>query len=81
MVTKNVPAKNEAGGLKLRWEKTKQYFISVYNELKKVHWPDRRQLVAYTGVVLVAVTIVALIIWVFDSGLSFLITKLFEAFA
>ena len=80
-MAKNVPAKNEAGGKKLRWEKTKQYFISVYNELKKVHWPDRRQLVAYTGVVLVAVTIVALIIWVFDSGLSFLITKLFEAFA
>lgn len=80
-MAKNVSAKNEAGGLKFRWEKTKQYFISVYNELKKVHWPDRRQLVAYTGVVLVAVTIVALIIWVFDSGLSFLITKLFEAFA
>mgnify|MGYP000864366695 FL=1 len=80
-MSKNVPAKNEAGGLKLRWEKAKQYFISVYNELKKVHWPDRQQLVAYTGVVLVAVTIVALIIWVFDSGLSLLITKLFEAFA
>ena len=54
---------------------------TVYNELKKVHWPDRKQLVAYTGVVLVAVTIVGLIIWVFDQGLSFLITKLFEAFA
>lgn len=80
-MAKNVPAKNEGGGLKLRWEKTKEYFISVYNELKKVHWPDRQQLVAYTGVVLVAVTIVALIIWVFDSGLSFVITKLFEAFA
>ncbi|HHV15117.1 MAG TPA: preprotein translocase subunit SecE [Gelria sp.] len=79
--TKNVPAKKENGGLKLRWENTKQYFISVYNELKKVHWPDRQQLVAYTGVVLFAVTLVALIIWVFDLGLSFLITKLFEAFA
>lgn len=62
-----------------RWENTKEYFISVYNELKKVHWPDRQQLTAYTGVVLVTVFIVGLIIWLFDSGLSWLMTQLFKA--
>ncbi|NLW91036.1 MAG: preprotein translocase subunit SecE [Syntrophomonadaceae bacterium] len=62
-----------------RWENIKEYFISVYNELKKVHWPDRRQLTGYTGVVLVSVFIVGLIIWLFDSGLSWAMTKLFEA--
>ena len=61
-----------------RWENTKEYFISVYNELKKVHWPDRQQLTAYTGVVLVTVFIVGLIIWLFDSGLSWLMTQLFK---
>lgn len=80
-MTKNVPAKKESDGLKVRWLNIKQYFTSVYNELKKVHWPNRQQLVAYTGVVLVSVTIVALIIWLFDSGLSFVLEKLFEAFA
>jgi preprotein translocase subunit SecE len=80
-VTKNVPAKKDSEGLKVRWLNIKQYFTSVYNELKKVHWPNRQQLVAYTGVVLVSVTIVALIIWLFDSGLSWVLGKLFEAFA
>ena len=80
-MTKNIPAKKEADGLKLRWQNAKQYFISVYNELKKVHWPNRQQLVGYTGVVLVSVAFVALIIWLFDSGLSFLLQKLFQAFA
>lgn len=76
----NVPAKKEIS-LKDRWEKIKQYFRSVFNELKKVHWPGKRQLVAYTGVVLFSVALVAIIIWVFDMGLSFLLEKLFNAFA
>ncbi|MBO8158024.1 preprotein translocase subunit SecE [Thermosyntropha sp.] len=60
---------------------TKEYLVSVYNELQKVHWPDRTQLIGYTGVVLFAVLIVGLIIWLFDSGLSFVLQKLFEALA
>lgn len=80
-MNKSVPAKKESGGFKLRWNNIKQYFVSVYTELKKVHWPNRQQLVAYTGVVLVSVTIVALIIWLFDSGLSLLLEALFKAFA
>jgi|GEM_PF-608394 len=80
-VAKSIPAKKESGGIKVRLESSKQYFSSVYKELKKVHWPNRQQLIAYTGVVLVAVTIVGLIIWLFDSGLSFLLQSLFKAFA
>ncbi|ABI69639.1 preprotein translocase subunit SecE [Syntrophomonas wolfei] len=80
MVKNNVPAVKESA-LKLRWENGKQFFLNVYSELKKVHWPNRQQMIAYTGVVLIAVTLVAVIIWLFDSGLSFLLAKLFEAFA
>ncbi|MDD2586004.1 MAG: preprotein translocase subunit SecE [Syntrophomonadaceae bacterium] len=64
-----------------RWENIKQYFRSVYNELKKVHWPGKRQIIAYTGVVLIAVALVATIIWVFDMGLSVLLELIFNAFA
>lgn len=78
MTKNNTPAKNEVT-IGTRWENTKEYFISVYNELKKVHWPDRQQLTAYTGVVLVSVFFVGLIIWLFDSGLSWVMTKLFSA--
>ena len=79
MTKSNTPAKNEVT-LGTRWDNIKEYFISVWNELKKVHWPDRQQLTAYTGVVLVSVFIVGLIIWLFDSGLSYLMTLLFDNF-
>jgi len=79
-VKNNVPAKSEMRVTGL-WRNSKEYLGNVYSELKKVHWPDRSQLLAYTGVVLFAVVLVGLIIWIFDSGLSFLLEKLFKAFA
>lgn len=51
-------------------EQLKTYFKGVYSELKKVHWSTRREVSIYTGVVLVAVTIVGVLIWAFDSFLS-----------
>ncbi len=53
-----------------RLEQVSKYFRGVYSELKKVHWPNRREVVTYTAVVLVAVTIVGILIWIFDSLLS-----------
>jgi len=76
----NTPAQQE-NGFKLWLENSREYISSVYNELKKVHWPGRPQLIAYTGVVLFSIALVSLIIWLFDSGLSFLLTKLMDAFA
>ncbi|WP_366923277.1 preprotein translocase subunit SecE [Metallumcola ferriviriculae] len=54
-------------------EKTGKFFRGVWSELKKVHWPNRKQLVTYTGVVLAATLMVAALIWVADSILSFLL--------
>lgn len=65
--------------LKSWWENGKQYLSGVYNELKKVHWPGRNQLIGYTGVVLLAVALMAMIVWVFDKGLSFVLEKLMQA--
>lgn len=48
----------------------KKFLRGVKSELKKVHWPNRKQLIAYTGVTLVTVAIIALLIWVVDSALS-----------
>ncbi len=80
MAKNNVSAKNEitmAG----RWANLKQYVVNIFNELKKVHWPNRQQLIAYTIVVLISVALVALIIWLFDSGVSLILQMLFESFA
>lgn len=57
-------------------EKASEYLRGVISELKKVQWPNRQQLLTYTGVVLVAAAIVAVMLWVVDSGLSFVMTKL-----
>jgi preprotein translocase subunit SecE len=67
--------------IKIWWENGKQYITGVMYELKKVYWPGRTQLIGYTGVVLFSVTLVALIIWLFDSGLSFLLERLMKVFA
>lgn len=53
-----------------RLDRSRKYFRGVYSELKKVHWPTRKEVITYTAVVVVAVIIVALMIWVFDSLLS-----------
>lgn len=49
------------------------YFKGVWAELKKVHWPTRKELVTYTGVVIVSVIIVAVALWIVDSVFSFLL--------
>ena len=40
------------------------------NELKKVHWPTKKELITYTEVVIVTVAIIAAAIWVVDSAIS-----------
>ena len=51
--------------------RTKTFLRSSWLELKKVHWPNKKELWTYTGVVIVTVVIVAAIILAFDSALSF----------
>ncbi|WP_432667329.1 preprotein translocase subunit SecE [Wukongibacter baidiensis] len=45
----------------------KKYFKSVRSELKKVSWPNRKELQSYTMVVLVTCGLAALGIWLADS--------------
>ena len=64
---KDYPAKKE----KVNYIENAQKFIKgAYGELKKVHWPGRRELIIYTGVVVVTVLFVGVLLWLFDSFLS-----------
>jgi len=54
-------------------ERLKKYARGSWNELKKVHWPNKSELTTYTSVVLIAVVIVSAMIWVVDSALSFVL--------
>lgn len=64
---KAAPVKKETANAIARF---KGYIRGVYSELKKVHWPTRREVLVYTGVVALAVVIVGALIWVFDSLMS-----------
>jgi preprotein translocase subunit SecE len=44
------------------------FFKEVRRELKRVLWPNRKELTTYTAVVLFAVGVVALIIWLVDAA-------------
>ena len=53
----------------------KKYFRDTVAELKKVIWPTKQQVINSTIAVLGAVLVVGIFIWVFDSGINYLISK------
>jgi preprotein translocase subunit SecE len=76
IVKKEPPAKKDLPVKKERVnyvEQVQKYLKGTLNELKKVHWPTRREIIIYTSVVLVAVVAVGVLIWLFDSILSFVL--------
>ena len=57
-----------------------KYFLrEVKTELKKVTWPTRQELVAYTAVVFVAVIIVSSLIWGIDTLFNVLFRWIMKA--
>jgi preprotein translocase subunit SecE len=56
----------------------KDFFKGVITELKKVHWPSRKQVSVYTGVVIVTVLLVAVVVSAVDFGLSSLLGLVIE---
>lgn len=70
---KDVQAKKGPGKLGA----ARSYLAGVLNELKKVHWPNRRETTIYTSVVFVAVFVVSALIWAFDWLLSGLLQLIY----
>lgn len=67
---------SKLGGIR---ERSTGFLRNVWAELKKVHWPNRKEIITYTGVVLVAVAFVSILIWLVDSALSLLLEQLLNA--
>lgn len=57
--------------------KVSTYFRGVKAELKKVIWPTKKNLISYSGVVIVISSIIAIVVGILDlvihGGLSFII--------
>lgn len=51
----------------------KKLYRGVTSELKKVHWPTKKEITAYTAVVLVAVLLVGTGIWLADLGITYIV--------
>ncbi len=49
-------------------KKAIKFLKETRSELKKVNWPNRQQLMVYTGVVLTVVAIVSVYFWILDTG-------------
>ena len=68
-------AKKESIGI---FKKITRLYRGVVQEMKKVHWPNKKEVSAYTVVVLASVVIVGALIWIVDSGVSFLMNLLIQ---
>jgi preprotein translocase subunit SecE len=54
-----------------------QYYREIISELRKVIWPSRQELLTYTAVVLIFVTIMVLIVSGLDYVFSWAVVKAF----
>ena len=61
--------------------RTRDFTLEVYEELKKVTWPDQAQLKSATIVILVFCAIVSAVIWVMDQGINGVLSVITGVFA
>ncbi len=54
-------------------KKINKHLKDVKVEMKKVHWPDRKELIVFTGIVLASIFSVGVFFWFLDSGFSALL--------
>ncbi|OWZ84503.1 preprotein translocase subunit SecE [Natranaerobius trueperi] len=50
------------------FQKAKKFLKETKSELKKVNWPNKQQLITYTGVVFMTVALVGVYFWILDTG-------------
>lgn len=44
-----------------------------YGEVRRVHWPSRKEATQMTGIVFLFVTVMAILLWIIDKGLEWAI--------
>jgi len=59
--------------VKVYYNKTKQFLAEVVRELKQVTWPNRKETLGTTGVVLILVIIISVYLGLVDYALSHLV--------
>lgn len=52
-----------------------KFFQEIKVELKKVHWPTRREFAVFFGVVLTTIMVIGAFFWGMDFGLTILLER------
>jgi preprotein translocase subunit SecE len=55
----------------------KKFLKEVRSELRKVAWPKRQEILSYTSVVFVTVSVVAALIWALDLAFNRILKLIF----
>ena len=58
------------------WSSSVQFVKEAWQELKKTNWPNRRETLGGTGVVMILVIIIAIFLGLIDFGLSRLVKQI-----
>ncbi|GFN37020.1 preprotein translocase subunit SecE [Tepidimicrobium xylanilyticum] len=58
--------------------KIRTYFRGVRAETKKVIWPSKKELINYTGVVILISFMVGLVVWLLDLGIHRLLSLIIK---
>lgn len=61
------------------WPTLRNFFRDVWVEMKKTSWPAKNEVVGTTVVVIIACFLFGFYLFLVDTGLSWLIDKLFRA--
>jgi preprotein translocase subunit SecE len=61
------------------WPTTKNFFLEVWSEMKKVSWPARGEVTGTTVVVIIACFLFGFYLFVVDSGLAWVVDKIYKA--
>ena len=60
--------------------KFKKFFKDYKSEFKKIVWPEKKDTIKQSGVVVVAMVVVAAAVLLLDTGFSWVLNKLGEIF-
>ena len=61
------------------WPTMRDFFRDVWSEVKKVSWPARSEVSGTTFVVIVACFLFGFYLFLVDSGLAWLVERIFKA--
>ena len=77
---KPAPVRTGEGGLRGWWETSRNFFLEVRNETRRVTWPSRREEYATTLVVILTSTFFGLYLWGLDLALNAAVNWIFRRF-